>query len=255
MRRFFIPADQMAGPEPALTGSDARHLSTVLRLSAGDRIIVLDGIGHQYQARITSVERTRVRLTLEREIPETSESALNLTLALGILKEKKMDGLVRQLTELGVTRLVPFQASRSVPIPKPERLEARYRRWEKLSHEAMKQCGRSRPLHVAPVASFEAALETARSSDLKLICWEQHNSLPSLDATPEPRPATLFLMIGPEGGFEPAEIEKAKTAGFHAISLGPRILRAETAALTACALVQFRFGDMGQKLLDNPEAV
>jgi 16S rRNA (uracil1498-N3)-methyltransferase len=255
MRRFFIPADQMAGPEPALTGSDAHHLSTVLRLSAGDRIIVFDGIGHQYQARITSVARTRVRLALEGAIPETSESALDLTLALGILKEKKMDGLVRQLTELGATRLVPFRANRSVPIPKPERLEARYRRWEKLSHEAMKQCGRSRPLHIAPVTSFEAALETARSSDLKLICWEQHAGLPPLDDTPELRPETLFLMIGPEGGFEPAEIETARTAGFHAISLGPRILRAETAALTACALVQFRFGDMGQKLVVNPEGV
>lgn len=255
MRRFFIPADQMAGCEPVLTGSDAHHLSTVLRLSTGDRIIVFDGIGHQYQARITAVERTQVRLSLEGAIPETSESSLDLTLAQGILKEKKMDGLVRQLTELGVTRLVPFRASRSVPIPKPDRLEARYRRWEKLSHEAMKQCGRSRPLHVAPIASFEAALETARSSDLKLLCWEQHAKLPLLDDVSEPRPKTLFLMTGPEGGFEPAEIEKARTAGFQAISLGPRILRAETATLTACALVQFRFGDMGQKLLDNPEAV
>ncbi len=255
MRRFFIATDQLSKDESLLTGSDAHHLCAVLRLKAGDRIVVFDGSGRHYQALIQSADRKKVKLAIEHRLPEQSESSLDLTLAQGFLKDKKMDLLVRQLTELGVTRLMPYFARRSVPTPDPDRLRARYQRWEKITHEAMKQCGRSRPMDLAPAASFDQALEQARSHDLRLILWENVAGLPPLPAAEGRKPNKLFVMIGPEGGFDPTEIEKARAEGFHTISMGPRILRAETAALAASTLVQFRFGDMGQKLLDNPEGV
>lgn len=255
MRRFYIATDQISKDEPQLTGSDAHHVCTVLRLKAGDRIVVFDGSGNQYQALIKTADRKKVKLVIEHSLPEQSESSLELTLAQGFLKDKKMDLLVRQLTELGVTRLIPYFAHRSVPSPDPERLNLRYQRWEKIAHEAMKQCGRSRLMALTPATSFDHALEMARSHDLRLIFWENVTGLPSLPAIDGLKPSKLFIMIGPEGGFDSAEIEKARAEGFKTIAMGPRILRAETAALAATTLVQFHFGDMGQKLLDNPKGV
>lgn len=245
MRRFYISADQMSKDEPQLTGSDAHHLCTVLRLKAGDRIVVFDGSGNDYQALIKTADRKKVKLVIEHCLPEQSESSLELTLAQGFLKDKKMDLLVRQLTELGVTRLVPYFAHRSIPSPDPKRLRARYQRWEKITHEAMKQCGRNKPMDLTPATSFDQTLEMARSHDLRLIFWENVAGSPPLPATDRQKPNKLFVMIGPEGGFDPAEIEKARAGGFKALSMGPRILRAETAALAASTLVQFHFGDMG----------
>jgi 16S rRNA (uracil1498-N3)-methyltransferase len=255
MRRFYITPDQISKDEPRLTGSDAHHLCIVLRLKAGDRIVAFDGSGNSYQARIKTANRKIVKLAIEHRLTEPNQPSLDLTLAQGFLKDKKMDLLVRQLTELGVTRLVPYFARRSVPTPDPKRLHARYHRWEKITLEAMKQCGRSRPMGLTPAASFDQTLEMARSHDLKLIFWENVAGLPPLPAIDGPKPGKLFVMIGPEGGFDPAEIEKARAEGFQTISMGPRVLRAETAALAATTLVQFHFGDMGQKLLDNPQAV
>jgi 16S rRNA (uracil1498-N3)-methyltransferase len=255
MRRFYIAPDQISKDEPRLTGSDAHHLCNVLRLKAGDRIVIFDGSGSSYQARIKTADRKTVKLSIERPLPAPSEPSLNFTLAQGFLKDKKMDLLVRQLTELGVTRLAPYFAQRSVPTPDPERLRARYHRWEKITLEAMKQSGRSKPMALTPAVSFDQTLEKARSYDLKLIFWENITASPPLPATDARKPGKLFVMIGPEGGFDPTEIEKATAEGFQTISMGPRILRAETAALAAAALVQFHFGDMSQKLLDNPKAV
>jgi 16S rRNA (uracil1498-N3)-methyltransferase len=255
MRRFYIDPGQISQNEPRLTGSDAHHLFNVLRLKAGDRIVVFDGSGNSYQARIKTANRQIVKLAIERHLAESSERLLDFTLAQGFLKDKKMDLLVRQLTELGITRLVPFFARRSVPNPEPKRLIGRYHRWEKITLEAIKQCGRSRPMYLAPAASFDQILKMARSHDLKLIFWEDVAGSPPLPAADGPKPGKLFVIIGPEGGFDPLEIEQAQAEGFQTISMGPRILRAETAALAAAALVQFHFGDMGQKLLDNPEGV
>ena len=119
----------------------------------------------------------------------------------------------------------------------------------------MKQCGRSKPMSLTPASSFDETLAMARHHDLRLIFWEQVSGPPPLRMGDYQKPASLFVMIGPEGWFEPEEIEKAKAEGFRAISMGPRILRAETAALAASTLVQFQFGDMGYKLLDKPGAV
>jgi 16S rRNA (uracil1498-N3)-methyltransferase len=255
MRRFYIATDQLSKDEPMLTGSDAHHLCTVLRLKAGDRIVVFDCSGNHYQALIKTADHKKVKLFIEHSLPEQSESSLDLTLAQGFLKDKKMDLLVRHLTELGVTRLIPYFAHRSIPSPDPKRLKARYQRWEKIAHEAMKQCGRSRPIELTQATSFDETLAMARGHDLRLIFWEQVSGSPPLRMGDYQKPASLFVMIGPEGGFEPAEIEKARAEGFLTISMGPRILRAETAALAATTLVQFHFGDMGQKLLDNPKGV
>jgi 16S rRNA (uracil1498-N3)-methyltransferase len=255
MRSFFISPEQLAQPNPFIEGVDAHHLRVVLRSQPGDRITVLDGRGNAYQARIIAIEREKVFVDLEMTIPENPAPPTEIILAQGYLKDKKMDGLVRQLTELGVARWIPFLAARSVPAPDQKRLLGRYERWQKISIEAVKQCGRRRPMVIDPVLPFDTALEQARNCGTKVIFWEKEPESQIPVPVRSHLPAKVFVMVGPEGGFEPDEVEFARQAGFSAVGLGPRILRAETAALAATVLVQYVFGDMSQNFLDNPQAV
>ena len=255
MRRFFISPEQLNEPHPFIGGNDAHHLRTVLRLKPGDMIAVLDGRGNEYKARIVSLDHERVYVALETSVIKVTESSVEIVLALGYLKDKKMDELIRPLTELGITRWIPFLAARSVPAPDGKRLLARKDRWQKLSLEAVKQCGRQRPMHIDPVLSFDETLQQARSSDLKLLLWEKSAESRQPESRRPARPSRLFIMIGPEGGFELQEVHRARQEGFLAVGMGPRILRAQTAILSAAVIAQFVFGDMHQNFLDNPQAV
>lgn len=251
MRRFFLPPEKMRLQAPLIEGQDARHIRTVLRLEPGDDIVVFDGTGVEYTARIVNLEAQQVRIALSDRLTSATESPVAITLAQGYLKDKKMDELVRRLTELGVARLIPFFARRSIPTPDNNRSRTRLERWRKISTEAVKQCRRSRTMTIDQAISFDQALEQSQSSDLKLFFWEERGNGLMAHAKSQNRPQRIFLMVGPEGGFEPAEHEAARHHGFHTVNLGPRILRAETAALAAAALTQYLFGDLGQNMLDN----
>ncbi len=250
MRRFFISPEQIEKEHPILEGRDAKHIRTVLRLAAGEEIIVFDGQGREYVARIAAIDRRQVDLDLIRPLAVQSESLLPIAFAQGYLKDKKMDLLVRQLTEIGITRLVPFMARRSVPSPDAQRQSARQQRWHTISQEAVKQCRRARPMTIDPVLSFEQALAAAEPFDLKLFFWESGGT--PLVSGDRPKPGSVFLMVGPEGGFSEEEQRAACRRGFIVAQLGPRILKAETAAVAAAVLVQFLFGDLNQNMLDNP---
>lgn len=247
MRRFFIPAASIANNVPKIVGSDARHIAQVLRMKPADMVELFDGSGWAYAARLETVHPQCVEVSVERRYPSPCESSLNLAVATGYLKDKKMDILARALTELGVTRWVPFFAKRSVPSPSRNRLDARHQRWQKIILEAVKQCERGRLVAVDVQSDFERTLEAAQDYDLKLIFWERGEASQRLPRKEEDREATsIFILLGPEGGFAPQEIAAAQAAGFLSVSLGPRILRAETAVLSACTLVQYHYGDMGK---------
>lgn len=245
MRRFFIPPEQFGDEESVITGPDAHHLGHVLRLKPQDVIVVFDGTGREWRAQVVSIARRHVKVAMLEPLKASAESALSLAVAQGFLKDKKMDVLVRQLTELGVSRWMPFYSRRSVPAPDRRRLEGRCQRWRKISLEALKQCGRSRSMAIGPVEPFDQVLEQTRDYDLKLIFWEEAKTALLDKQALEVHPASVVLILGPEGGFEADEIERAEAAGFTTVGLGPRILKAETAALTAAATAQFVFGDMG----------
>ena len=236
---------------PVIEGQDARHIRTVLRLGPGDAIVVFDGTGVEYAARIVALDNRQVHIALSDCLVSSAESPLELTLAQGYLKDKKMDELVRRLTELGVSRWIPFIARRSVPQPDAKRSLARSERWHKISLEAVKQCRRSRPLAIEPTKSFEQVLQHSESHDLRLFFWEtQGEDLFACAQVPQ-KPKRVFAMVGPEGGFESSERDAAERHGFRTVHLGPRILRAETAAVAVSVLIQFVFGDLGQNVLDN----
>jgi 16S rRNA (uracil1498-N3)-methyltransferase len=254
-RRYFVSPDQIGENEPLITGSDAHHLRDVIRARSGSEIIVFDGQGTDYRARIVSINPGEVKIVLAEAIRARRESPLAITIAQGFLKDKKMDGLVRQLTELGITRFSPFLAKRSVALPSAKRMVARHQRWLKITQEAVKQCGRSQPMEIDELSTFAQALTQAPSHPLKLIFWENLSHTVYLNQLRVEQPGAVYLMIGPEGGFDQDEIDQALDQGFHVVSMGPRILRAQTAAIAAAVMVQSNFGDMNQKNLDNSEGV
>ncbi len=244
LRRFHIAPEMVQSATPEIRGSDAGHICRVLRLSAGDAVELFDGTGNGYRARIMSVSPGRVRFHVEETFALLCESPVHICLAQGILKDRKMDDLIRQLTELGIRRWVPFYAARSVPVPAKKGLGTRLKRWEKIATEAVKQCRRGRIPHITPVNDFDAMLAMSAGNDLKILFWEGASQAFDTSGTTAPKPQKIMLVVGPEGGFDPGEVKRAQEHGFLTTGLGPRILRAETATLAACTLVQHRFGDM-----------
>ncbi len=245
MRYFFIEHAKSTGSALVITGSDARHIKTVLRLKSGDKIGLFDGKGFEYEAEIVDLSTGRVKVSVIRRFPSVAESPVQITVAQGFLKEKKMDGLVRQLSELGIIKWNPFIAERSVPRPDKKQLSARTKRWEKISKEAIKQCKRGCIMEIGDAVSFEEILNISQTADLKIAFWEDelqplNAKLPGSDG----KINKIYALLGPEGGFTPQEIESARDRGFVTASLGPRILRAETATVAACVLLQHLFGDM-----------
>ncbi len=244
MRRFYIPPESMGKYESIITGDDAHHLRDVLKIQPGDLVVVFDGQGREFRARVVSVSRGQVHVAMLDRLETDTDAVLDLTIGQGYLKDKKMDAVVRQLTELGVVRWVPFLSRRSIPSPGPQRLQGRYRRWQKISMESLKQCRRSRAMDISPVVRFEEALGMGAQCDLKVIFWEGAKAAAVMHRRRSPNPSSLFMMIGPEGGFDETEIHLARQKGFEVAGMGPRILKAETAVLAAATLAQFVFGDM-----------
>ena len=255
MRYFLIEQPVQAGSTCTISGSDVRHIRNVLRLKPGDPVFLFDGKGFEYEAKIVRLSVKSVDLSVINRFPSASESPIHITVAQAFLKEKKMENLIRPLTELGISRWVPFICARSVARPDVKRRSARASRWQKIAKESLKQCRRARPLEIAPTAPFDDILELGQSVGLKFFFWEGasrplHSAISSL---PTPKADKVLLVLGPEGGFSKAEAEAAEAHGFLSVTLGPRILRAETATITACVLAQYAFGDIGQKNLDkNP---
>ena len=245
MRRFFFTPESGEQSRAKLVGGEAHHIRNVLRLETGDAIIVFDGQGAEYKAIIVGFGDDGVHIELVERLMSRTESALNLTLAQGVLKDKKMDHLVRYLTELGVQRWIPFKAKRSVPVLNEHRSQTRRQRWQRISLEAVKQCRRSQPMAIDGVISFEEALGLSEPFGLKLVFWEKEEAMLISKLSAYVPDKGVFVMVGPEGGFDEAEVRAARQKGFASVGLGPRILRAETATLTVCALLQYVFGDLG----------
>jgi len=239
MHRFFIEPRGIDGPRATLTGPEAHHLHHVLRLTAGDEIVLFDGTGAVYQARIEHMGK-EIRLAVtSRQIFAPREPALFI--AQGLLKGKKMDFLVQKATELGVTGFLPFHSAHCAV---PDLKDAKTSRWEKIILEACKQCGRPIPLQVAPVSDFATLLGEAGHYSCKLIFWEKETGTHLAGLAPLAANPSVIALIGPEGGFAPEEIDKAVQAGFTPVSLGRQILRAETAALSVMAILQYLSGNL-----------
>ena len=235
------------GKQSTIAGSDARHMHNVLRLKPGDNIVAFDGTGFDYDAEIVAILPDRVRVSILKKYPSRPESRAKITVAQALLKGKKMDTLIRQMTELGMAQWIPFMAERSIPKPDKKRRADRLKRWQTIVKESLKQSRRGEFTRVSPIISYQEMLTLGQSHHLKVVFWE--NATEPLENVIRAYPAdsrSIWIVLGPEGGFTDQEIDLARSLGFKTASLGSRILRAETAALSTCVLMQYVFGDLGR---------
>ena len=255
LRRFIISTEDIIGDSATLTGQNARHLKTVLRLNPGEAVILVDGKGTEYKGVIRTIDPDRVEVAIREKSASIAESPVHIIVAQALLKDKKMDGLIRQLTELGVSNWLPFTAARSIPRPSKKRMDTRLDRWRKITTEALKQCRRGRAIDISCTMNFESALSHGSDCDLKIMFWEGATfSLEKIETSGASKPPQkIIALFGPEGGFTRDEVASAKAEGFAIATLGPRILKAETATIAGCTLLQFLFGDMGYFYLDKTQ--
>jgi 16S rRNA (uracil1498-N3)-methyltransferase len=245
MPRFFVEPGQIRDGYIYLTGQDVVHITRVLRLGRGDRILVLDGRGKSYQAVIEDAGRTRVICAVTGEIPVFSSPGPRLTLVQGLPKGDKMDLIVEKSTELGISRIIPLVCERTVLKLEGDKLSRRRERWLRIAREASKQCRRPDVPEVDLPGGWDQALRDLDRATA-LIPWEEENVLTLKSFLRENKPREqVYVFTGPEGGFTPREVERARSHGVRPVTLGPRILRTETAGLAVVAMILYQWGDLG----------
>jgi len=245
MHRFFLTHTPIIPDQPVDLTPLVHQLRTVLRLSPGDQILLLDNAGRAYPTEILRLDKNAAEGTVLGQEAALGEPPISLSLYLCALKADKFEWVLQKGVEMGVSRFVPVISSRTIVRP-AEKIAQKYTRWQAIIREAAEQCGRGRlPVLAAPL-SWSAAV--AEPSGLRLMPWEtagQDASTLGAALTAAPIAAECSLLVGPEGGIDDAEAAQAMSAGWQVVGLGPRILRAETAALAAAAIILHRLGDLG----------
>ncbi len=248
--RIYVPEPLADLRHVDLSGSQAGHIQRVLRLAAGDMIILFDGSGGEFAAEILSVSRGLVRLALKKHCQVSRESGLKLVLIQGVSQGPRMDLTVQKATELGVNRIVPIVTERSVARPSGKRAGNRRRHWLSVAASACEQCGRNLLPDIDEPSSLEGVLADKPAADGYYVLTED-NSKAAIDFKFEG--TSLCYLVGPEGGLTRLETAAASTAGFEPVCMGPRTLRTETAAIAFAAIAQSLWGDMGRLRLKTEE--
>lgn len=241
MPRFFISGQ----PENGLLilhGEDAHHAGRVLRLRPGEAVTLCDGAGTDYDCVIETVEKEAVACRVQCSHPAETEPRQRFTLCMALPKGDKMDFIVQKAVELGVHEIIPYVSKNCVS--RPDKTEKKVDRWRRIALEAAKQCGRGCLPQVEAVVTVEQAVERAAQCETALFFYENERETGLHDALSGGVGETVSLMIGPEGGFAPEEVEMAAQAGLRSVSLGTRILRCETAPIAALAAVLYAGGNM-----------
>jgi len=249
LKRFFVDASIEPNQSCVITGSEARHILKVLRMGPGDRLVIMDGRGARFQAVIQSATHQEVTVIPEGPLPQSPPSPVEIVLCQALLKSGPMDYLVQKTSELGVDAIVPFTSERTIIRMEKARSANRLRHWGEISRSAAKQSGRAVPARIiAPSSLEELAAQWKAEEGLKAMLWEGEGQRDIKTLLRGSAQTERFIgLIGPEGGFAGEEVEMAKDAGFVPVSLGSRILRSETAAITVAAIVQYEWGDLSLK--------
>ena len=214
----------------------------MLRLRQGEALTLCDGEGTDYDCTVEQIEKDAVLCRVRDRHPAVTEPRQRLTLFMALPKGDKMEFIVQKAVELGVSRIVPYLSKNCVS--RPDKTEKKVERWRKIAAEAAKQCGRGRLPEVAAVVPVAQAIAQAAESETALFFYENERRTGLRDALAGGVRDTVSLMVGPEGGFDPAEAKAAVDAGLQSVSLGTRILRCETAPIAALAAVLYAGGNM-----------
>jgi 16S rRNA (uracil1498-N3)-methyltransferase len=242
MARFYVPHPHVDGGVLRVEGTEARHIRKVLRLKAGDPVTIFDGSAKEYDGCIVELGPSFVLVRVEKACSPQKDSPLEITLAQSLLKGEKMDYLIQKATELGVKEIVPFFSSRSVPLLERSKRQERHHRWERIGMEASKQCGRAILPVVRSLQDYDEMLRFVPGDALRFILWEKEGTV--LKQALKRSAEKIFFIVGPEGGLSETEVEASKKAGFIPVTLGKRIVRAETASLCLLSILQYEWGDI-----------
>lgn len=246
VRRFLAPGADLSGHSLTIDGDLYGHLVRVLRLASGDCFILADGRGNQVEAEMETIGRGSAVALVRRRLPAdiAPKAGPAITLYHALPKGDKLDLIIEKGTELGAAAFVIFVGERSVARPDRKRIEGRLERWRRIALEAARQCGRSDVPEVEVADPLQKALSSSLQ-EVKLILWEEERAATLGPILSEPAPVSVGIVIGPEGGLSGEEVAAAQAAGYRSVSLGPRILRTETAGLAVLAILQASWGDMG----------
>ena len=245
-RRFYAPPEVISGDAITLSVEESHHLMRVLRLNVGEEVSVFDGCGNEYRCRFIAAQGKQAILERFATLTDTVESPLSLTLVQGLAKGDKFDFIVQKATELGVTHIVPLLSDYADVNLNAQHAEKRLERWQRISLEALKQCGRRTLVEIGEPLTLDDVLQNSSETTLRLYFSERGGiSLQAAIAGAQPHQAVMAF-IGPEGGWSDAEIDLLNLCHSQAVSLGRRILRTETAAIVTLALLQYTLGDWSQ---------
>lgn len=252
--RIFVEPDRLSADRAVLTGAALHHLKNVLRFKPGDEMVVFDGAGRECIGVLELYQGETAMVRVLGDTDQSTESGLDLTIAPCLAKGKKVDLIVEKAVELGADRICVVVSQRSIGQLTDEQAMDRVERWRRIAKGAAEQSGRTMMPVVERIRTFQDFVASKPADTLGLIF--------TIGTNPDP-PATLrqrypdtykvIAMVGPEGGFSPAEVALARRHGFISVGLGPRVLRTETAAIVAAAVCQHLWGDLGRKPPNRPE--
>lgn len=237
--RIYCAQPLAANASVALDPGPSQHLSRVLRMKTGDALTLFDGRGGEYPATITAISKKQVTANTGEHLNREAESPLSIHLGIAISRGERMDWVVQKATELGVTEITPLLSERTEVKLVGERADKKLRHWQNIASSACEQCGRNRVPVIHSLTGVDHWLASCTAERRFVL----HHRAMEIDTGAE-TPGSVALLIGPEGGLSPEEIERAESSGFQSLRLGPRVLRTETAPLAAITLLQAWWGDL-----------
>ena len=246
MRRFFL--NGIIGETMELTGTDAHHIARVLRMAVGDNVIIADTNERTARAEITAITDEVVTLSLIEYLEDDSEPTVKVRLAQCLPKSDKMEFIVQKAVELGAVSIQPVNSENCVVKYTADKQAKRVERWQKIAHEAAKQCKRAAVPTVEPIITLKELLSRVADDETVLFCYEAEDGRTLRQALNTHQSEKYTVLIGPEGGFSPEEARLCQEMGAHPVSLGSRILRTETASLAALTMVLYAHGELGGAL-------
>jgi 16S rRNA (uracil1498-N3)-methyltransferase len=241
MSRFYVSKESVKGNQILISGKEAHHILDVMRLKVSDQIVVFDGTGKEYIGKVKEASRKSLSLEIIKERDAVNQERYGVTLIQAIPKKDKMDYIVEKATELGVGRVIPITTARTIPDWNESKKAGIVERWQKIAQEAAKQCGRAILPEIGQISTLEEAVRNIDGYNPKLIAALSDKAVKLKDALKNCPPGNIIAAIGPEGDFTPEEIDFANGAGFKTISLGPRVLKSDTAALALLAMINYEY--------------
>lgn len=246
MHRFFVDKENIQSDKITITGEDVKHIKNVLRLSEQDEVCLCDKQGTDYIVRIVDLSKEKIICEIVETKSSNTEPPVEIILYQGIPKATKMDLIIQKSTEIGVAKIVPVLTSRTiVKIQDMKKEEKKLERWSKIAEESAKQSRRSIIPEIPKIYTFDDMMKELKDNGLIIVPYENEKKVGIKEVLKDKPSRKVNIVIGPEGGFEEDEVQMLKTIDANIVSLGPRILRTETAGFVTSALVLYELGDLG----------